>query len=407
MPTMSKPTAATAQPGATLPTAVALSLSNGDVDATISVRGTIGDWWDGIDVRTVDRQLDWLPANVKNITLRITSYGGDLAHGLAIHAALARHPAHKVVVIEGVAASAATIIAMAADEIRITANSAMMVHGVSFQDEDGESVEYPAAERVLNETIVETYAAKTGKARDEISAALTTDTWMTAREAVAQGWADTLIELTAAQVTAATASTFTALASAATDPASIAAAAAAIARATAEAAEPAESTTSEGGDPQPAPVIAADDQDAAEAAATTTSAATTASATAPSFAAQVAAIAATHGLADHLSAWLLDTRITTLDQATAAIAEAREIRDLCTYIGQPQAAAGFIRARQSLSAARAALIDAAADQADASQIDTAAPVSATAGTAQSGNSVWAKVLATTTATPTTTPAHRS
>lgn len=353
------------------PKALALAITEDRSAATITIRGEIGDWWEGRDLDQVDRELNWLPATVKNLTLRITSRGGDLAQGLAIHNALSRHPAHKVAVIEGIAASAATLIAMAADEIQIHANAAMMVHGVHFVDDEGKPVEAPEAERALNETIIETYAAKTGKSRESLAKAIAQDTWMTGREAVSAGFADTLIELNTPQ---AQASALLALACAAGVPESVIARAQAEAGQGAAAAQPA---TSEGGDPSaeppangaPAPAVAQ------------------ASAT---FAAQVNALAVANGLGDHVAAWLLDGGISTVAQAEAAIKEAREVRDLCAFASAADRAPGFIRARKSLADVRAELINSAAAQADASHTD-----SARRGASQSapaGGDVWAKIF---------------
>lgn len=326
----------------------AIALAEDGRSATIAVRGVIGDWWEGKTIEQIDYDLAAIGA-VDEIVVRITSFGGRLEHGLAMHNALRRHPARVVAVIEGVAASAGSIVAMAGDEIRMYANSTMMIHGVTIRDEEGKRIEDDAAERALNASIVETYAARTGKSADEIAALIATDTWMTAREAVASGWADTVIEIVnAAEPAAATArSTLVAIAAALDIPADV------LDRADAEAAQPA---TSEGGDPpaepssngDPAPLV------------------TQASAT---FAAQVNALAVANGMGDHVAAWLLDGGITNVAHAEAAIREAREVRDLCAFANATDRAAGFIRARKSLADVRAELINAAAASVDARHTD--------------------------------------
>lgn len=360
------------------PQALALAISDDRSAATIAIRGTIGDWWKGREIGQVENELEWIPATVKNLTIRITSMGGKLDHGLAIHNALQRHPAHKIAVIEGVAASAATLVAMAADEIHIHANAAMMTHGVMFKDDDGNAVEAPEAERALNEAILETYAAKTGKSREALAAAVAADNWMTGREAVAAGFADKLIELAAPRAQAATLAAF---ASAAGVPDEV------LARVLNEATEapPAATTepaTSEGGDPPAAPASADDAagqgvQDSALDAQT--------------FAAQVNAIAVAHGLGDHVAAWLLDGGITTTAQAKAAIAEAREVRDLCAFANAADAAPAFIRARKSLAEVRTALINARAQAADAQHTD-GHPRTSPAGQAHNAGAASRKVV---------------
>lgn len=365
------------------PQAVALAVSEDRSAATIAIRGVIGDWWDGNEVGNVEAQLDWLPATVKNLTIRITSMGGRLDHGLAIHNALHRHPAHKVAVVEGVAASAATIVAMACDEIHVYANASMMTHGVSLVDDDGNAVEQPEAERAMNETILETYIAKTGKTREALAEYIAADTWMTGREAVAAGFADKLLEITPAEARAA-APVVLAFASAAGVPEEVIARATAQAEGTAGQGDdpPEEPEASEGGDPQPAPAAPAADPAPANAEASAT------------FAAQINALAVANGLGDHVSAWLLDGGITTVAQAEAAIKEAREVRDLCAFANAADRAPGFIRARKSLAEVRAELINAAAAAADAQHTDghqqsTRKPPVAAAPAAVKTADIWA------------------
>lgn len=356
------------------PKAVAFALSADNASATINIRGDIGDWWEGRTLDQVEREIDWLPATIKNLTLRITSRGGNLAQALAIHNALSRLPARKVAVIEGVAASAATLIAMAADEIHTYANAAMMIHGVRFTDDEGNPVEAPEAERALNEAIVETYAAKTGKTREALLEAIATDNWMTGREAVAAGFADKLIELAPAQ---AQASALVALACAAGVPESV------IARAQAQAEQGGtEPETSEGGDPSPAP-------DATDPAAPDAGAQAS---VADTFAARVNALAVANGMGEHVAAWLLDGTITTADQAEAAIREAREVRELCAFANAADLAPAFIRARKSLAEVRAELINAAAAQADASHTDSTKPANPQLPRSTTAHNVWAKIF---------------
>jgi ATP-dependent protease ClpP protease subunit len=345
---------------AKLPVPVALALSEDRSHATITIRGPIGDWWEGREIGQVENELGWVPATVKNLTLRITSMGGRLDHGLAIHNALQRHPAHKVAVIEGVAASAATIVAMAADEIHIHANASMMTHGVSFADKEGNAVEAPDAERVFNDNIFETYAAKTGKTREALAEYVAKDTWMTGREAVAAGFADKLIELASPR---AQTETIAAFALAAGVPAEV------IARVQAQASAPEIAP--------PAPEATPD--------ATTQPEAT--------FAAQINALAVAAGLGDHVSAWLLDGQITTTAQAAAAIKEAREVRDLCAFADAADRAPEFIRSRTPLADVRAQLINARADHADLRSTDsTRRTTSPSAGNPHNGGN-WDAALA--------------
>ncbi|THF61401.1 Clp protease ClpP [Pseudothauera nasutitermitis] len=319
----------------------AYNLADDGRSATIRINGVIGSWAEGRTIESLDYELKWAADSVNEIIVRITSFGGSLAEALAMYGALRRHPAKKVAIIEGVAASAGTIVAMAADEIRIYANASMMVHGVSLVTEEGEEVEDAEAERVLNASIVETYAARTGKTPEELAECIATDTWMTAREAVAAGWADAVIEIAeqGAATSATAASPLHAIASALEIPADV------LERAEAEAATPAPAVPPPENAPPPA----------------------TAEAT---FAAQVNALAVAEGLGDYVAAWLLDGGITTAAQAKAAIKEAREVRDLCAFANAAGRAGEFIGQRKSLAEVRAELINARAAAADERHTDT-------------------------------------
>lgn len=350
----------------------AIALAQDGRSACIAVRGTIGDWWEGKTAEQIDYDLRAVGA-VDEIVVRITSFGGRLEHGLAMHNALRRHPARVVTIVEGVAASAGSIVAMAGDEIRMYANSTMMVHGVTLLDDEGNVIENDDAARALNASIVETYCAKTGKSADDVAALIAKDTWMTAREAVAAGFADSVIEI--ADATAKQpASVLAAFADALEIPVDV------LERAQAEAAEPA---TSEGGDPSAGPAAA----DPAKEDPAPPPAAAEASAT---FAKQVNTIAVAHGLGDFVSAWLLDGGIATTAQAEAAIREAREVRDLCAYADAADRAPGFIRARKSLAEVRAELINARAAAADAVHTDSHSRTSS--APVQGGTAVWEKIF---------------
>lgn len=136
-----------------------------------------------------------LAGGVKEIEVRITSYGGCLYTALAIHDALvsARQAGCKVTGrVFGVAASAATIILMACERIELTAKSELMIHEpstciygkVSELQTDVNSLQ------ACWQRMCELYAARTGKPEQEIIDAHRQDVWYTAEQAIAYGWAD-------------------------------------------------------------------------------------------------------------------------------------------------------------------------------------------------------------------------
>lgn len=355
----------------------AIALAEDGRSASISVRGAIGDWYDGKTIEQFEYNLAGIGA-VDEIVVRVTSFGGKLEHGLAMHNALRRHPARVVVIVEGVAASAGSIVAMAGDEIRMYANSAMMVHGVKLLNDDGEEVDNAEAARALNATLIETYAARTGKPADEVQALLDAEKWMTAREAVAAGFADSVIEIAPAAPAAQPTGVLAAFASAMQIPVEV------LERAQAEAAAaPAAAgdkpETSEGGDPSAAPSGNAAGADAPgdeggqgagqQAGADVQPTAVQGAEAHATFAAQVNALAAAQGMGDYVAAWLLDTSITTVDEAQAAIREACEVRDLCAFANAADRLPEFVRGRKSLADVRAALINAQADAGDRAHTD--------------------------------------
>lgn len=156
----------------------------GDIDAI-----------EGISAASVIAQLDQVTTD--EIRLRINSYGGDVLEGVAIHNALIAHPARKVAEIFGVAASAASWIAMAADELLIWEGALMMIHQ-SWQGLVGNAdvlEEAAGVLRKIDENMAAAYVRRTGLDDAEVRAMMATETWLTAEEAVAKGFADRILAI--------------------------------------------------------------------------------------------------------------------------------------------------------------------------------------------------------------------
>lgn len=138
------------------------------------------------------RELDAHKA-AKRINVRINSGGGEVFAGVAIYAMLQAHPAEVLVTVEGLAGSAASLIAMAG-HVTMARGSMIMVHNpatIAF----GEAAEMLKAAEMLNqvrEGMLSIYEAKTGKTTDELRTLLDAETWLTAEEAVEQGFADAI-----------------------------------------------------------------------------------------------------------------------------------------------------------------------------------------------------------------------
>lgn len=174
-------------------THVAINLAPDGTHADIAIRGTVGN----LDA-TTEAVASKLSEQVRSITVHINSLGGFAHEGIGIYNVLRAHPAHVTVIVEGVAGSAASVVAMAGDEIVMYASALMMIHGVKMVDAEGNPAEGPgaaSARRAFDAALLETYRARTGKTERELSKLLATDTWMTASEAVKAGFADRIEHL--------------------------------------------------------------------------------------------------------------------------------------------------------------------------------------------------------------------
>jgi ATP-dependent protease ClpP protease subunit len=138
----------------------------------------------------------------RDITVKINSPGGDMFAGLAIYNLLREHPAKVTVKVMGIAASAASLIAMAGDEIQMATGSVLMVHN-AWGAVIGNRHDFAEAANIFetfDKSMAAIYAARTGKTEDEIIAMLdgpnraSDGTYLTAAEAVAAGFADVVVD---------------------------------------------------------------------------------------------------------------------------------------------------------------------------------------------------------------------
>lgn len=169
-----------------------------ETEAELLVYGDIGEnWWgDSVTAKDTAEQLSKL--DVKNITVRINSYGGSVSDGLAIFNSLRNHNAAINVRIDGVAVSIASLIAMAGDTVRMSENALFMVHapwgGAMGNAKDMR--EYADVLDIYAKAMTSSYARKTNQDNDTILNLLTDgeDHWYTAEEAKAFGFVDEIIE---------------------------------------------------------------------------------------------------------------------------------------------------------------------------------------------------------------------
>lgn len=159
--------------------------------------GTIGEdfWGDGITATGFNDALNAL-GDVSAIRLRINSGGGDVFEATAIYNMLVKQSARVIVEVEGVAASAATLIAMAGDEIHISENAHWMIHAASgiAWGNAAQLRDYLKLLDNADDLIRLTYSRRTGQSMDNLASMMSKDNWMTAAEAKELGFVDHIDE---------------------------------------------------------------------------------------------------------------------------------------------------------------------------------------------------------------------
>ncbi len=166
------------------------------IDGVLSVEP---DWWNTngtVVARSIRRAL----GRVKDVTVYINSPGGDVMAGAEIYTALREHSTQglgKVTVkISGIAASAASVVAMAGDEILMSPVAYMMIHNPLTDPGLANAKELRKQASVLDvisEGLLNAYQLRTGKTRDELTAMLDAETYMSAQTCIDQGFADGLL----------------------------------------------------------------------------------------------------------------------------------------------------------------------------------------------------------------------
>jgi len=159
--------------------------------------GSIGaDWFgDGVTAKQFADDLKKL-GTVNAIDLRINSDGGVVTDARAMYNLLVEHKAKVNVHIDGIAASAASFLAMAGDTIEIAEGGFVMVHnarGVTIGDA-GDHERMGGVLRQVNQTIIDTYVARTKRDAKQVKKWMDAETWFTGKEAVANGFADKIVE---------------------------------------------------------------------------------------------------------------------------------------------------------------------------------------------------------------------
>jgi ATP-dependent Clp protease protease subunit len=168
-----------------------------DSELELLIYDSIGQsfWGGGVTPEAVKQKLNEA-GDVSKITLRINSPGGSVFDGSAIYALLTQHKAEKEVFIDGIAASAAFTIAMAGDKIHIAETAMMMCHN-AWGFCEGFAPDMNAMAELLTKishTVRDVYVKRCGMTTDEVQKLMDAETFMSAAEAVENGFADDVIK---------------------------------------------------------------------------------------------------------------------------------------------------------------------------------------------------------------------
>lgn len=162
-------------------------------EATVYLYDAIDSFF-GVSANQFVKDLNAIKAPV--INLRINSPGGDVFDGRAIATAISQHPSKVIAHVDGLAASAASYVAIAADEVVMAPGAFMMIHKawtLAFGNQDDLLATAAVLEKI-DQSLVETYVAKTGASAEQVAEWMAAETWFTAQEAVDQKFADRVAE---------------------------------------------------------------------------------------------------------------------------------------------------------------------------------------------------------------------
>ncbi|WP_377864675.1 head maturation protease, ClpP-related [Bacillus sp. R86525] len=168
--------------------------SKGENEYKLTVYGSIGGWFSENNAEAVRRKIQDVKA--EKIHVHINSGGGSAFDGVAICNQLKQHDAEIIVHIDGWAASAASVIAMAGDKIIMPSNTMMMIHQAStFEYGNADLFEKTARDlRKIDSALAASYKKRFVGTDEELKQLLKDETWLTAEEAVALGLADEIAD---------------------------------------------------------------------------------------------------------------------------------------------------------------------------------------------------------------------
>ena len=162
---------------------------------TITFRGFVGDFDNGI---SADDFRDVLAEHGgKDVTIHLNSEGGSVTDGLSIYNAISQHEGEVTIHVDALAASIATVICCAADKVIMNGNAKFMIHRcfVAAMGNCREFRQIANTMEMLDGDIAAVYAEKTGIETERLMEMMDVETWLTAEEAVSQGFVDEVYEV--------------------------------------------------------------------------------------------------------------------------------------------------------------------------------------------------------------------
>lgn len=165
-------------------------------DGELHIYGDIGEsWWgEGISAKMVAESLKELKdGNSTNLHVYINSLGGNVFDGMAIHNQIKRWDSGKVTVhVDGIAASAASLIAMSGTRIHMGTGSMMMIHEPSSfaMGKSADMREAAVKLEKITEELVDVYTTRTKSPNDKVRQLMRDETWLTSKDAIKEGFAD-------------------------------------------------------------------------------------------------------------------------------------------------------------------------------------------------------------------------
>lgn len=165
-------------------------------EADIFIYEDIGEgWMGGISANQFKDDLAALDPGITTINLHINSFGGDVFDGLAIYRLLVDHKARVITFIDGFAASIASVIAMAGNEIRMAEAGFIMIHNAQgmCMGEADDMDKMAAVLRTVTGSIGDVYVSRTGVAKAQITSWMDEEHWFDSRDAMENGFCDEMM----------------------------------------------------------------------------------------------------------------------------------------------------------------------------------------------------------------------